>query len=87
MTAVEPVGHAINLILAYDVRIVEVGVVHGDTEVENHIHTSPVAESDGHTIRIILVETFNIVGKLLDKWTEALLVGLVLHRDAVECDL
>ena len=84
MTAVEPVGNAVDLILLHDVGIIEVGIVHGDTEVKHHVHTCPVAESDGHAIRIVLVEALDILLVLLHIGTEFLLVGLIHIRHGIE---
>jgi hypothetical protein len=43
MTTVEPVGDTIDLILADDVRIIDMGIVDGDTEIQYSIDTCPVA--------------------------------------------
>ena len=84
MTTIEPVGYTIDLVLAHNVGIVEMGIIHCYTEIEHHVYTSPVAQSDGYTIGIVLVEAFDIVGEFLNKRAKALLIGLILHRDAVE---
>ena len=53
------------------------GIVHGDAEVKHHIHTSPVAQSDGYTIGILLVEVLDVILVFLHVGTQFLLVGLV----------
>ncbi len=37
------------------------GIVDGDAEVKNHIHTSPVAQSDGHTIGVLFVDILDVL--------------------------
>ena len=74
MTAVEPVGNAINLVLAHDIREVDMGVVNSYTEVEDHIYASPVAKTDGHTIGILSIEALDILGKLYNEWTNTLMI-------------
>ena len=84
MTPVEPVGHTVDLILADDLGEVDVGVVDGDAEVEHHVHTSPVAESDGHTIGVLRVEALDVFLVFHDVRTELLLVGLIHIGHGVE---
>ena len=84
MTAVEPVGHAVDLILRDDIREVDVGIIDGDTEVKHHVHTSPVTQADGHAVGVLGVEGVDVFVEALDGGTQLLLVGLVLHGDRVE---
>ena len=60
------------------------GIVDSNTEVEHLVHTSPVAESDGHAIRILTVEAVNVVVVFLYVGSQLLLVGIVHVRDSVE---
>ena len=84
MAAVEPVGHAVDLILRDDVREIDMGVVDGDAKVQHGIDTSPVAESNGHAVGILCVEALDIIVVLLHVGTEFLLIGIVFHRNGIE---
>ena len=84
MAAVEPVGHTIDLVLADDVGIVDVGVVDRDAEVEYGIDARPVAESNGHAVGILRVEVLDVFIIFRDVRTELLLVGLIHIGHGVE---
>ena len=87
MTAIEPVGHTVDLVLRDDIGEIDMSVVDGDTEIQHGIHTSPVAQTDGHAIGILRVETLDVFGILLNSRTQFLLIGSILHRDTVEIGL
>ena len=76
MATIEPVGNAIDLVFADDVGIVEVGIVDCDAEVQYHVYTSPVAESDGHTVGVLLVEALDVVVVLRNVRTQFSAEGL-----------
>ena len=65
MTTIEPVGHTIDLVLAHDIGEVDMSIVHRDTEVQYHVHSCPVTQSDRHTIGILCVEALDILLVLL----------------------
>ena len=63
------------------------GVVHRDAEVKHHVHTSPVAQANRHTVRIHLIEVLYVFVILHHIRTEFLLVCLVHIRDSIKCRL
>ena len=61
VTTIEPVCHTVDLVLADDIREVDMGIVHGDAEVQYHVHTSPVTQPDGYAIGILRIKALDIL--------------------------
>ena len=84
VAAEEPGRGLVDVFLADDVGEVPVRVAHGGAEARHLAAAGPVAQADGHAVRILLLQRKDVVAVFLHIRAEFLLIVVVQVRDRVQ---